>query len=103
MKRHCWYALIVMSVAVSAEVRADETKPVEPTAEQLKAAQEAYAKVGGTYAAQTHPVTKQTVHQFLFRGGLGGGDLTKLPNLPFPYGWTLGGDRGITDASLNGL
>jgi len=103
MKRNYWSALLVMSVSVSAGVRADETGPVEPTAEQLKAAQEAYAKVGGTYAAQTHPVTGRTVHQFLFRGGLGGGDLTKLPDLPFPYGWTLGSDRSITDGSLKGL
>jgi hypothetical protein len=103
MKHNSWYAVIVIGVAVSAGVRADETNPLQPTAEQLKAAQEAYAKVGGTYAAKTHPVTGQTVHQFLFRGGLGGGDLTKLPDLPFPYGWTLGGDRSITDASLNGL
>jgi hypothetical protein len=63
----CLVALLVWALGACGLSGAD-TEPAQPSEEQLKAAQQAYAGFGAKYAAKTHPVTGQAVHQFLFPG-----------------------------------
>ncbi len=86
----------------------------EPTAAQLAAAKEAYAKHGASYRCYTDPRTKQTTHLFIMPDEATDANLKDLPDLPFRFALILGGtgelshlklsnDSEVTDAGLNEL
>jgi hypothetical protein len=69
-----------------------EPKLLEPTAEQLAAAKEAFAKHGAVYEASRDPAMKRaflTVHVFSLRGNTTDTDLNGLPDPPFYFALTL--------------
>ena len=74
----------------------------EPTAEQLKAAQEAFAKIGARYEAGTNPLTKKTVHVFRMSRDTTDAELKRLPNPPFSFALDLSGTQ-VTDVGLKEL
>jgi hypothetical protein len=97
MIRGIFLALIVVS---SALLQA-EPKPGEPSAEQLAAAKEAYAKHGAEYRAVSDPQTKRTTHTFHLPIPTTDEDLAEMPDLPFPFELYLAntevGDEGLKE------
>jgi RNA polymerase sigma factor (sigma-70 family) len=76
--------------------------PREPTAEQLKEAQDAFAKIEGTYKEVTDPQTKQVTHEFVLPREIPEEDLKNLPSPPFAFGLVLQSAK-ITDAGMKEL
>jgi hypothetical protein len=61
----CWLVLAIFASDLVAVPLPSDSKPIpEPTAEQLAAAKEAYAKIGTEYKAVSDPLTMQTIHRF---------------------------------------
>ncbi len=86
------------------EKKEPDPKLLEPTAEQLAAAKEAYAKHGAIYIASDIPAMQKfflTKHVFSMRDATDA-DLKGLPDLPFYFALTLSESK-ITDAGLNEL
>lgn len=85
-----------------------QDRPDEPTAQQLKAARqlkaakEAFAKLGAVYQETTSPRTKETIHRFHFPQTTTDADLKTLPNPSFPFALDLSGTQ-VTDAGLKEL
>jgi len=71
----------------------------QPTAQQLKAAQDAFAMLGASHKAFTNPHTKKTFHIFFMPRDTTDADLKRLPNPPFPFALSLYGTH-VTDAGL---
>ncbi len=93
---------LVVLVAVSiglgctcADQKPDESgkKPTAPTEQQLEAAKEAFARIGGTCSfLEKDPIFHMPLHTV-------DEDLKKIPNLSFSSGLGLGGTK-VTDGGL---
>jgi repressor of nif and glnA expression len=79
-----------------------EDPPKEPTAEQLKEAKDAFAKIGADYKAVTDPQTKRVTHSFKMPEKTQDADLKNLPNPPFAFRLALIGTQ-VTDTGLKEL
>ena len=79
------FLLAIFTMNLMAVPAPADSKPAEPSAEQLAAAKEAYAKFGGQYGAVANPKTNQTIHLFRMRDTTTDADLKGLPDLPFPF------------------
>jgi hypothetical protein len=90
-------ALLVVSPAVPAQ-----DKPDEPTAEQLKQANDDFARIGATYAAFTDSQTKRFSHRFILAPFKQDTDLKKVPNPSFAFALSLSGNN-LTDAGMKEL
>ena len=76
--------------------------PNEPTPEQLKEVQEAFARLGAEYRAETDSKTKQVKHIFAMPLKTTDADLKNLPYVPFPFELELWGPQ-VTGAGLKEL
>jgi internalin A len=94
--------LAILSVNLIAAPLPRNLKPIpEPTAEQLIAAKEAYAKHGAKYDTSILCM-KDGDHVFLMPFETTDADLKGLPNLPFRFGLSLYCTQ-VTDAGLKEL
>ncbi len=90
--------LVALSIGLgcsSALQKPDEggKKSTAPTAEQLQAAKEAFAKIGGKY------FDIEKFPYFDMPGDTEDDDLKKIPNLPFSFGLDLS-ETKVTDAGM---
>jgi internalin A len=83
-------------------LNAGESKPAEPTAEQLAIAKDALAKRGAKYKAVPDPQGERTAHIFEMPKAMTDTDVKGLPDLPFLFGLSLQNTQ-VTDAGLKEL
>ena len=93
-----WLGLLLL---VGQELQAQDL-PAKPTAQQLKAAKEAFAKIGVGYTGMGNPLTEETDRVFYLQEGMTDAVLKRLPNPPFPFALDLSYSQ-VTAAGLKEL
>jgi hypothetical protein len=97
------FTLIVLGGTTDAA--AAEPKPSEPTAEQILAAKEVYAKFGAIGVPVTDPTdprTKSAKYIFVMRPMTGDDELKGMVDLPFGFALSLA-ESAVSDAGLKHL
>src|SRR5271166_4564984 len=92
-------AVAISSVNLLAVPAPTDSKPAEPTEEQLAAAKEAYAKIGADCLVTADSQTKRTIPWFVMPQKTTDADLTRLPNLSFRFALSLDQTK-VTDAGM---
>jgi internalin A len=82
---------------------AQPSRPLEPTPQQLQAAIQAFAKIGGKFTKETDWTTREPVYIGSLPRSATDEDLKKLPIVPFSFGLSLAGQEKITDAGMANL
>src|SRR6516165_1280872 len=86
-------ALLVLPFAAPALY----TPSLEPTAEQLRQARDAFTRHGGTYQYATDARTGKSAHWFRLPRRTRDADLASIPPLAFPFALDLSGTQ-VTNA-----
>ncbi len=91
--------LLILTACASGLLAAE---PADPTAEELSAAKEVYAKHGAQYEALINLEPKRTTHTMFMPNETTDADLKDLPELPFRFGLSLNRTE-VTDGGLRAL
>ena len=98
--------MVASSVSATPGLARADSKPGDPTKEQMEAAKKAYAQVGGELIPYKHPLTKATYAQFNFdkkTKSLTDEDLKDLPDLPIAFMLDFESCAKVTDNGLKHL
>lgn len=94
--------LAVILLTCSPAIAVAQEKPTEPTPEQVRRVDEAYARVGAKPGHSRNLHTGQTEYLYQLPAATTDDDLEKLPASPFPFGLSLTGTK-VTNKGLSKL